>query len=253
MKSARRKPAVPRAGPERFKWRGGASRPLPGRWQARRALGGSGLGQLQIEVVVGDLQGLLDIEGVAGKGTAQPESVDDGGQAASGGARLVTGQQPTELPAEIGIETQVVDALQAPQVGLVHAGGPEGQPGLHGRSADLGLVEVALDDGAQVGGGIVVRKHCPPFAYGLAQGIHQMPHGGFEQAVLVLEVVADDTVGDAGLAGDEGDTGVAHADFVDGFEGRGDELRAANGLHADLGHGHLLRGRKEPPRVTIFY
>lgn len=196
----------------------------------------SGLGQLQVQVVVGDLQGLLGVEGVAGEGAAQPETIDDGGQAAGRGTRLLMGQEAAELPAEVGVETQVVDALQAAQIGLVHAGGPEGQPGLHGRAADLGIVEVALDDGAQVGGRVVTGQGGTAFAHGLAQGIHQMPHGGFEQAVLVLEVVADDAVGDAGLAGDEGDTGVAHADFVNGFEGRGDELRTADGLHPDLGH-----------------
>ena len=63
-----------------------------------------------------------------------------------------------------------------------------------------------------------------------------MSHGGFEQAVFILEVVADDAVGDTGLAGDKGDTGVAHANFIDGFEGRGDKLRTADGLHPDLGH-----------------
>ena len=64
-------------------------------------------------------------------------------------------------------------------------------------------------------------------------------HGGLEQAVLVAKIVADDAVGYPGKPRDIGDAGIAHADLIDGFKGCRNQLRAADGLHADLGHLHL--------------
>ena len=49
----------------------------------------------------------------------------------------------------------------------------------------------------------------------------------------------DDAVGDTGGACDVGDAGSAHADLVDGFEGRVDQLRTADRLHSDLRHQAL--------------
>ncbi|MNY45789.1 hypothetical protein D3C86_1809170 [compost metagenome] len=76
-----------------------------------------------------------------------------------------------------------------------------------------------------------------------------MTHGGLEQAVLVLEVMADDAVGDPRQAGYIGNAGIAHADLIDGFEGGRNQLRAADRLHSDLGH-RCLRGLRAVPGWT---
>ena len=107
----------------------------------------------------------------------------------------------------VRIQAMVVDPLQSTQCRLVHAGRPERQPGLHRRTIDLAVVEVAFDDRSQVRPRTVVVD--APRAYGLAQGAEQVPHGRFQQAVLVLEVVADDAVGNTRQAGNQGDAGVS--------------------------------------------
>jgi hypothetical protein len=59
-------------------------------------------------------------------------------------------QYTAELAAQIGIQAVIVDPLQSVQRRVVHAGGPEGQPGFHCRAIDLAGVEVAFDDHLQV-------------------------------------------------------------------------------------------------------
>ena len=118
-------------------------------------------------------------------------------------ARASSAELPAELVAQVRIQAMVVDPLQSTQCRLVHAGRPERQPGLHRRTIDLAVVEVAFDDRSQVRPRTVVVERRAAFAYGLAQGAEQVPHGRFQQAVLVLEVVADDAVGNTRQAGNQ--------------------------------------------------
>jgi len=74
------------------------------------------------------------------------------------------------------------------------------------------------------------------------QDVHQVPHGGGNQTVLVSKVVADDAVRDAGQTGDQRNAGISHPDPIDGRQRGFDQLLAAYGLHTDLGHvAPLLR------------
>ncbi|MNT12292.1 hypothetical protein D3C72_1472150 [compost metagenome] len=76
----------------------------------------------------------------------------------------------------------------------------------------------------------------------LAQHSHQVPHGGGDQAILVLKVVTDDAIRDTGQTGDQRNAGVPHSDLIDRLQSGFDQLLAADGLHTDLGHlAHLLR------------
>ena len=62
------------------------------------------------------------------------------------------------------------------------------------------------------------------FADRQIERLHKVAHGRLKQAVLVLEVVADDAVGHPGNPRDIGDAGIAHANLVDRFEGGRDQL-----------------------------
>jgi hypothetical protein len=58
-------------------------------------------------------------------------------------------QLAAELVHEVRQQAAAADLLQAIEHRLMHAAGPEGQPGLHRRAAYLAVIEVAADDGLQ--------------------------------------------------------------------------------------------------------
>lgn len=101
-------------------------------------------------VVAGDAAVLLQVRLVAGQAAAQPEPIDHRRQPARRVARLRQRQLAAELAANIGIEPPIVGALQAAQHRLMHAGGPEVEPGAHGHGIGLAGMEVALDNGEQL-------------------------------------------------------------------------------------------------------
>ena len=89
------------------------------------------LGQLEIHVFVSDPVRLLRVESISRQRPPQPQTVNQRRQAPGCTARIIERQYAAELAAQVGIQTVIVDPLQPVQRRVVHAGGPEGQPGFH--------------------------------------------------------------------------------------------------------------------------
>jgi hypothetical protein len=79
---------------------------------------------------------------------AQPQPVDQRGETVAG---LLACSRGSSRGTHTRGSTAVAaaDLLQAIEHRLMHAAGPEGQPGLHRRAAYLAVIEVAADDGLQ--------------------------------------------------------------------------------------------------------
>uniref|UniRef100_A0A914YV75 Uncharacterized protein n=1 Tax=Panagrolaimus superbus TaxID=310955 RepID=A0A914YV75_9BILA len=137
--------------------------------------------------------------------------------------------------AQVGEQALVVGALQPGQFRLVHARGPEGEPDAHRGAVDLAVVEVAIDDGAQLVARVVADLGAVA-GDGVLQLAQDLPHCSIEQAVLVAEVVGDDPAGQPCLLRDGGDGRIGHADLVDGLESGPDQLFAPYRFHAFLRH-----------------
>ncbi|CAN0625021.1 protein of unknown function [Burkholderia multivorans] len=198
----------------------------------------------QIDVVVGEPQGRPGVERAAGERAAQPQAVDQRGEAARRVPGLRARQRLREFRAQVRVETPRVDALQAAERWRVHALRPEREPGLHHRRADLRVVEIRRDDRAKPRARLLARRDAAARRGG-PQIAQHVAHRGFEQAVLVAEIVADDARRNVRPLRDRRERRARQAGVVDRAQRRVDQLGAADLPHSDFRHrGSFLLARQ---------
>ena len=127
---------------------------------------------------------------------AQPDTIDHGGNHRGEAARLIARQQPPQRVPQIRQHAALVYRLHALQAFHVQDLSPESEPCRPGALIEFLRREVGVDHRLHAA---ARRAGEPdPLPHALPDAPRQCAEGGFEQAILVVEVMRDQSRRDAG-------------------------------------------------------
>ncbi len=134
--------------------------------------------------------------------------------------------EAAQIVAQIGDHAGLIDPLHPPQpLGMQHLP-PEGEPDAGGALVELLRRQIGVDQRLHAGTG--TGRRAQPRGGGAVEPQRQESQRGFEQPVLVAEIMRHEAGRDAGAAGDLRQRRGVEADLGEGIDGGVDELAAAH-------------------------